>query len=59
LCVVNIFFLNFRCEREAEVIVVGAGLAGLAAAQTLVQAGVDTLLIEGIANQSFINNIIY
>ncbi len=32
--------------RRADVVVVGAGLAGLAAAQTLVAAGVDVVLVE-------------
>jgi len=33
-------------ERQADVVVVGAGLAGLAAAQTLAGAGVDVVVLE-------------
>jgi len=33
-------------EREADVVVVGAGLAGLAAARTLAGAGVDVVVLE-------------
>jgi monoamine oxidase len=35
-----------RGERRTHVVVVGAGLAGLAAARALVAAGVDTLVLE-------------
>jgi len=33
-------------RRDADVVVVGAGLAGLSAARTLVKAGVDTVVVE-------------
>jgi monoamine oxidase len=33
-------------ERQADVVIVGAGLAGLTAAQTLVAAGVDVIVLE-------------
>ncbi len=33
-------------ERKADVVVVGAGLAGLAAARTLAGAGVDVVVLE-------------
>jgi monoamine oxidase len=46
-------------RREADVVVVGAGLAGLSAAWTLVQAGIETVVLEArdrvggrVANES-------
>ena len=33
-------------RREADVVVIGAGLAGLSAARTLVQAGVEPVVVE-------------
>jgi monoamine oxidase len=37
---------NVAGERHADVVIVGAGLAGLSAARSLVAAGVDALVIE-------------
>ena len=38
--------LEDTSRRQADVVIVGAGLAGLAAARTLVAAGVETLVLE-------------
>ena len=39
-------YLEDTSRRQADVVIVGAGLAGLAAARTLVAAGVETLVLE-------------